>query len=347
MALPKMKSLLNGLGVLLFGLVLSPIAEASPFKHKSMHQPWPERQVERAIVLPKGWMELQLAYDAKSTTSYRNDVGRRVVYGRDTKWTYSRLWLNFRQGFSRRATLYFQIPFVSARLTNNLGTDTRTRALGDVHLGLFLEPAIEQFGGVGHLALQLDIKTPSGVEWPSDFIGGPGNTGSFLTGTGITNVGGHLHWKLNVATVASFHGSVGYVFKLPAVVGYVVDTESFGNGWLDPGDELVNHLAATIQLGNDLALTAQGWHSLRGHYRVGTSGQSVFRTELQRIEDSQGNFLDTGATLSFEPNEQVEVEFNLRTNIRGTDTRTFAQLGLEEFSPQPGLTLGAKAAIRW
>ena len=333
--------------LLLVAMLFSSVAEAGPFGRKSMHQPWPEKQVERSVVLPKGWMELQVAYDAKSTNSYRNGSGRRVVYGRDTKWTYSRLWLNFRQGFSRRTTLYFQVPFVSARLTNDLGTDTRTRALGDVHLGLLMEPATEQLGKVAHLALQLDVKTPSGVEWPSDFIGGPGNTGSFLTGTGITNVGSHLHWKLNVAHIVSFHGSVGYVFKLPAVVGYVVDTESFGNGWLDPGDEVLNHLGATIQLTNDLSFTAEGWHSLRGHYRVGTSGQSVFRTELQRIPDSQGNYLDGGVTVSFEPDEIVEVELNLRTNLRGTDTRTFAQLGLEEFSPQPGLTLGARAALRW
>lgn len=320
---------------------------AGPFSRKTMHEDWPDRQVDRPLVLPKGWMEAEIAWDRKSTRDFRDEDGDRVRYGRGSTWTYERISLNLRQGFSRRTTLYLKIPWVFARLHNELGTETATRALGDVHGGVLWEPWRDGLGIGNHLGLRLDLKAPSGVEWPGNFAGGPGGTSSFLTGTGTTNLGFHVEYSTHIGGPFGLQAHAGYTFRLPSVVGYVIEVDGFGNGWLDPGDEAVVDVTGIVQLSDELAFLASAWYSHRGLYKIGTSGESPFRTVLYPMENTVGNFADLEFGLSYEPDPQIELGFDVRTNVFGSDTRTFAHLGLEEFSPQPGTTLGASGTLRW
>ena len=328
----------------LVAALLSAPAAAGPFTHKAMQGPWPERQVERNLVLPKGWLEVELASDMKWSTSYWDLPGERVRWDEGTKWTYSRVWLNVTQGFSKRLSLYARIPMVHARLVNPQGADTSTTALGDVHTGVILQPMLHQRG---IFALQFDLKAPSGVEWPSDFIGNPANVSSFLTGTGTTNLGVLAHGRYTVQRLVSLTGSIGLIFKLPSVVGYVVESDGFGNGWLDPGDELRFDGAITIQLSEQFAVTTFETISGRGTYRMGTSGSSVVRVDWIDLASSSGIFVNGGLGLSWEPSRHWEVGVTVADALYGTQTRTFSHLGLEEFSPQPGLTWSSKVAARW
>lgn len=319
-------------------------ANAGVFQKKTMHAPWPERQAQMEHVLPKGWMQLQADLDSKTTHGYRDAEGRKLRYDHDVSRTTTRFWLRFDLGFSRRIRMYVHAPWVEARLVNEHGTVLGTRALGDIHSGVVLQPVI---GKRWALAGQVDVKAPSGVEWPHNFVGGPTGTDGFLTGTGVTNLGLHGLVRLLPWDGFALKADLAYVLKVPSIVGYVVEKDGFGNGWIDPGDELAAHGSIVHNLVPELALLGDAWVSRRGTYRIGVSGPGVFRTDLAKMPDTDGVFVDLGMGASYQPDAQVELRAWFKSQVLGADTRHFAALGLEEFSPQPGTELGASVAVRW
>lgn len=330
---------------MLLPLLLSTAAAlAGPFTTRTSMGEWPDRQVERDFALPRGWVQIGLAADTKASTGYRNGAGEVVEWGGDTVWRYSVYQLQFDQGFSQRLRLYAHVPLVNASLRNDQGTDIRTVALGDVHTGFTVQPWL---GKPWAVAAQLDLKSPSGLEWPSDFIGGPTNTEGFLTGTGITNLGPALHARYRFGRVAAVQVHGAWVWKFPGVVGYVMEDGGWGLGWMDPGNEIRASGDLTLQLGDDFALGGTGTWSHRGTYAMGTKGPGLALDDLEEIDGSAGDFVDAGGTLSWEPDAHVEVVARVTSQVVGSDTRLFAGLGLEEFSPQPGLTFGLTGVVRW
>ncbi len=327
----------------LFALALA-APRAHAFEARSSMGAWTPRQVERDYVLPKGWLAIELAADSKTTGAVRDENGARSALDEGTAWHYSRLWLKVDQGFARRFMLYAHIPLVHAWLTNDEGANTSTFALGDIHTGFWLQPWLARRGV---LALQVDLKAPSGVEWPSDFIGGANNTSGFLTGTGITNLGAILHARQQLGSGLALRGCVGYVHKFPQVVGYVIEDEGFGNGWLSAGDETRVGLEVQLQAADAWAVDLGARYSHRAVYRMGNSGQSASSLVLETIANSTGDFVDTGLGVSFSPNQHFEAGLDLDYQLMGSDTRLFGHLGLEEFSPQPGLTVTLQGVLRW
>jgi hypothetical protein len=324
-------------------LLLGP-ALAGPFTARTSQGPWTERAVAREYVLPKGWLQIGLSTDAKLSTAYRDADGDLVPWEEGTAWLFSRLWLRVDQGFSRRVRLYAHLPVVHAHLWSAAGADTATTALGDIHTGFWVQPWLERRGA---LAFQLDLKAPSGVEWPDDFIGGAANTAGFLTGTGITNLGLHTHGRLCLGEWGAVRAQVGWTHKFPAVVGYVVEDGGFGNGWLDPGDEVVAGLEAQVQLGDPLALTLGGRFSHRGTYALGVAGPGAADLDLTPIPGSAGDFLDARLALAWSPDPHFEATAAGGLQVFGSDSRLFAHLGLEEFSPQPGPVAEIAGVVRW
>jgi hypothetical protein len=331
----------------LFGVIavvvgaLSGAAEAGPFSSKSSQGELARRSVDRTHVLPKGWLELGLRLDHKSSDQYRGADGGLREQPAGMTWQHSRAWLEVQQGFSSRVMLYARIPYVRSSLLPATGNDITTLAMGDAHTGVVFQPfrlnAID-------VAFSADLKAPSGVEWPKD-TGGPGNTGSFLTGTGITNVGlfAHVAWRYDGLLKAS--ASTGYVRKIPGIVGYVVATEGFGNGVINPGDEW----SSTAELKGNV--TEYAWARVGADFRrmgetkIGINGDG--ERQMDPVRHSAGQWLDVSAALGFEPTEHWLVEAGASLDRLGGDTRPFAHLGLEEFSPQPGLEWSGKVAVRW
>jgi len=318
------------------------LAQAGPFTHKTTQGEAPPTQVQRGLVMPRGWLELGLGAERKNSEHHRTQSGARQSHA--GQWRYSQLWVEVRQGFSRRVTLYGAIPWVMAELSPAGGTVTRTVAMGDARVGLVAEPWTWDDAGAG---FQLDLKAPSGVEWPGNVASGPDQTSSFLTGTGITNVGAHLLGRATVADRLGLRLSAGYVAKLPGVVGYVVQDDGFGNGWLDPGDEIRLDGVLTGQILPSLAISTGAIWSHRGVYEMGVSGPGTTKRRMSPLPGGTSAFLDGSLGLSYEPNPHWEVHATGSRDLQGSDTRTFAHLGLEEFSPQPGLKLGLGVRARW
>ena len=322
-------------------LLLPTLSQAEAAPSKTMMGPLPTRQVERALVLPKGWVQVTLEARAKWSEGWRDEAGTFQAYGDDTQWFHSQYSLRIEQGFSSHWMPYLDIPYVVSSL--RLSDDTITTAsLGDAHTGLVWQPVLDR---PWRLGLQVDMKAPTGLEWPGDFIGGAFNTSSFLTGTGTTNLGVFARGRVGNSLVA-LDARVGYILKFPGIVGYVVEPDGFGNGWIDPGDALLVEGGALLQLGDALLVRAEGSYSARGDYRVGTSGESVWSVAWQPLADG-GRFLDARVEASYEFSPRCGVVIGASKDLLGSDTRSFAHLGLEEFSPQPGLSADLGLVARW
>lgn len=319
-------------------------ALAGPFTAKSSQGSLPLAEVKRDLVLPKGWLALSLAHDHKASSQYRDADGQLQDRSSDAVWTYNRTWLRIEQGFSPRVTLYAHIPVVSASLTNNAGANTQTRALGDVHTGLRAQPVL---GERVKLGFGIDIKAPSGVEWPSDFIGGSGNSASFLTGTGITNLGIHLKGRWLLGERTRIDAEFGLVQKFAGVVGYVIETGGFGNGWLNPGDEFYLHQEISQQVGERFTVHGIVLSSARGAHQIGVSGASPTGAILDTLEGTEARYIHAGTRAQLSLSEHLDIQVQAIMQVKGTDTRTFAHLGLEELSPQPGRTSTLEVTYRW
>lgn len=327
----------------LAGMLWMAVTQAAVLGPKTTMGDLAPRAVDRELVMPRGWVAVSLGFDTKVSRATRDAWGVAQDWEGDTRWRYSRAWLEVHQGFSAHVTPYLRIPFVNANLRTSSGDTVSTTALGDVHAGLWFQPWL---GGRHTVAAQLDLKSPTGVEWPGSAMDGGANTDSFLTGTGTTNVGLHLHGHARIGNITRAEGRVGVVARLPAVVGYVQEVDGFGNGWLDPGDELVGALVIRVQAKDEVHLKVEAVASARGTTWVGTSGASVWRVSWDPMMDP-GLFVDGSLGFGWDLSKRWSVEGSLGRNFLGGDTRTFAALGLEEFSPQPGVTGALALEGRW
>lgn len=324
-------------------LLLAPLASAGLTGGKTMQQPWPERQVDANWVLPKGWFQLGLSFDHKRTGYYRDDYGLRQPWD-DASWRYSRAWLRIDQGFSKHVRLSLNVPFVQARLVNGLGADTSTRALGDVETSVTVQPWLE---GPLRPGFRVMLKSPSGLEWPADLVGGAASTSGFLTGTGTTDLTGEalLRWRAagRLAVDARLAGTITF----PGVVGYVVESDGFANGWLNPGDEVALKLGATGQLTEDVALSGWARGAYRSIFTYGVSGEGVARLDMYYLPGPEGLWVDVGGEAAWNVGDHAAVRAGVAWQAAGGDTRPLGALGLEAWSPQPGLTSSAALEVRW
>ena len=333
---------MGGFGALLVGIgVLTGSASAGPFTAKSSQGAWVADAVARPLVLPKGWLEVGLSADTKRSTQYRGGDGELRAHPDDLAWRYSRLWFEMRQGFSDRVTLYGRVPIVDARLDLAMGSQISSTDVGDARLGVVVQPWLERRVDAG---FSVELKTPTGVEWPEG-TGGPGDTHGFLTGTGTTDLAAHLHGRLTVLDRLKLGADLGYVHKFAAIVGYVEEVGGFGNGVMDPGNEV--HLRGSVmgKVVRGVSVSLAGRYRSMGEAQIGVNGDG--ERILRPITPSGGDWFDAEFTLSVEPSTHWLVEGWASRDLAGGDTRPFAHLGLEDFGPQPGWTFGSRVAVRW
>jgi len=317
--------------------LLLAVTQAAIFQDKTGDGEWFEEPIDRGLTLPRGWMSVELRLDSKRSTAFRNGRGRVVPYGDGTVFRSSRAWLNVSQGFSDRATLYLELPYLRSHLHNDLGADITTIALGDAHAGLVYDLAPEG------LYAQLDLKTPSGVEWPHDFTNG---TTGFLTGTGTTHLTLTLHERMPLGPGVAHAWAEG-TWRIPGIVGYVVEKDGFGNGWLDAGDSVGGGATGSLPLGSRALLTLGGQAEFHQASQIGTSGASVWSIDKKALARTGGLWAFATGELLFSVSEHWGLCYDLQWQALGTDSRVFGGLGLEEFSPQPGITHGLALEGRW
>ncbi len=324
------------LSILWTALLVPSVALANPFQQKTMQDPFSMREVERSVVMPKGWIELSFELEAKESTSYWNSDGEAVDF-EGANWLYSTERLSLRWGFVPNAEVFASLPVHWVALTNDIhGTDRSGLYLGDPKFGTRIK-LVESTAPSTSLAAVVEIKAPAGNESPGSYIGGPTTFQSFVTTTGGHDLRLGLEGKQQLASGGvALLGGLGWVHRFSSPVQYSIETDQFQLvGRVKAGDRLYAGGSAFLQSG-PVGLWAGPRVEMHGPVKMGTtSAWPNPDQQLNEVVGSSGWSLDADAGLLFQFSRHAQVAGGMSYPIRGEDLMFFP---IEDIHPTRGIT---------
>lgn len=318
-------------------------AHAAAFEAKTGRLPLSVREVERSLLLPKGWLELGLGVDWKDAQGYWDAQGNPQDFDA-ARWTYSTERMDLRFGITRRSEVYWTMPFHYLHLVNeDLGTDTATFGLGDPTLGYTYE-VYGHTAPTTSVAVLAEIKMPAGNESPGQYVGGPYTISQFVLSTGTPDYTLGVRGKQQFGPVAALVG-LGYTYRMSAVAQYVVEvTEYQFSGRIKPGSYVWGDLGVQVGLG-PVCLLGDLRYQNRGETMIGTTGEQVLgNNQLVPVAGSDGWSLDADAGLLVNLSRGVDLQAGVGIPVRGEDLQFFP---LESIHPTRGLTYSGTLKLRY
>ena len=282
-------------------------ADGATFGPKTMQSAYPALEIERPIVMGKGWLEFRGGYERKVGVGAWDSNGKVDKFD-SAKWTYQTESITIRYGLSPRAELWWYAEYHQARLVNeDLGTNTKDSGVGDPRFG-YRFALYNSEAPVLSVAIESEMKFPAGKESPGTYIGGPLNVSSFVFSTGTTD------WYAGFAAKTRFGpigltGRVGYNRRFSGVVQYLIEQEQNQFvGRIAPGDQLLLRAEVMAQLG-PLVLAVEPQFEYRAATRIGTSSGGLFPARnLEKVEGSSGKALDVAMRGVFQVNRGLDLE---------------------------------------
>ncbi len=318
-------------------------AEAAGFQAKTMRAPLAAVEVERPLIIGRGWLEFGLGFDYKQATSAWAADGT-VDEFEHAQWTYTTQRLDIRYGISKRAELYWNVPFHYVHLQNeHLGTDTSEFGIGDPRFGWRLE-WLRKDAPTTSVVTDLQFKLPAGSESPGTFIGGPNTVGDFVLSTGTMDAALFLRGKQQFGPFA-VTGSVGYVHRFSGVAQYAVETENhYFLGRFKPGSETQIAVEPMVQIG-PVAASAELLYRYRFASASGTTSPGIYPDAyLDPIEGSEGWSFDVTPAVTVAVTRGIDLRAAMGIPLRGEDLFLFP---LEEVTPTRGFTYSGTAEFRF
>jgi hypothetical protein len=320
-------------------LAITAAALAEP---RTMREALSTREVERGLLLPKGWVELSAGFDRHRGIGAWSPEGNPEPFD-DADWRYDTWRPTVRYGLGPRVELWGQVPFHRARLTNDaLGTDTRDSGIGDPRFGARFE-LYDREPKRTSVALELAYKGPAAQESPGTYIGGPENVSAFVFTTGTPDLSVGLGAKQALGPLAlTVHGA--YVRRFSAVVQYVVETDELQFlGRIDPGDLWTAAAELGLQLG-PLWLAGGPRYTRRGVTRLGVSSAGWSANDrLADVAGSDGDALDLRLCALANVSRGLDVAVWTDRPLAGEDLQFFP---IEDLHPTYGPTWGVAVEVR-
>ena len=329
---------------LMLGLaVCAGTAQAGGFEAKTMRAPFSSREVERGLVLGKGWVELELGTDVKNATGYWDSQGQKVDFN-DANWLYTTQSLNARYGITQRGELYWKFKTHYVQLTNDtLGTNIQQFGLGDPEFGYTFE-FFRTLAPITSVIGYARYKAPLGNESPGNYIGGPNTFSAVVLTTGTPDVTLGAAIKRQFGPGA-FILDANYVRRVSGTPLYTLETTN--NQFqvrLKPGDLL--HVKADAQLQISV-LALQGGVAIehRNATMVGNSSGGLLPSRyLEPIADSDGWSVDANLGAVANVTQNIDLEFRTRLPLAGED---FLFFPIEDINPSRGITYTGAFAFRY
>jgi hypothetical protein len=318
-------------------------ASAGGFEAKTMRETMPMREVERPLVVGKGWFEADIGVDVKDATGYWDAKGHEKDF-LDARWLYSTESVTIRYGMARRGELGLVVPLHYLRLTNdNLGTDTSYFGFGDPHFFYKFE-LLRTTAPTSSVILFGDYKGPAASESPGSYLGGPNAVSTFVVSTGTTDVDIGARGKRQLGPFAAQMG-LGYTRRFSGIAMYLVDLETYQfNGRIKPGDIAHADVMLQGQLG-PIALGGDLLFQQRAVTRVGTTSLGLAMTKnLKPVEGSDGWSLDLNVQAIANITHGFDFLVGVGLPVRGEDFQFFP---LEELSPTYGPTFSGAVKLRY
>lgn len=321
---------------------LAPEARASAWEAKTNRDPLAARELERPLVLGRGWLEVGLGSDIKVATGYWGPSGEALEF-EHARFLHTTQRLDLRYGVTRRSDLYLRVPVLYLNLTNDLlGTDTSGWYWGDPRFGwryeLLRVPEKTSVAGV------LEMKAPAGNEAPGGYIAGPSTFREFVTTTGTPDLRLGLEARQRVGPVA-LTGEVGGVYRFSNIVQYVIETRrNQFLGRIKPGAQAYAELNLMAQLGPAYVYVEPGVEVHRAT-AVGVSSDGVFPDQsLEPVAGSDGWSADADLGVTFQLTRHVDLNYNVKLPLRGEDLQFFP---IEDLHPTRGITHSGTVEFRF
>lgn len=329
---------------LTLGLALSsPAAMAAGLQAKTMRDTLSAREVERPLIIGKGWLEIGLGTDYKLAQGYWDSDGEAQDF-EHAKWLYTTERLDLRWGITRRGELYYRVKSHYTRLTNDaLGTDTSYFGLGDPNFGYRYE-AYRSMAPLTSWIFFADYKGPAGNESPGNSLGGPTTFQSVILSTGTPDVTFGTQAKRQVGPFAVELGAA-YVRRISNVTQYVIETEfNQFSGRIKPGDITRIDGGLTMQLG-PAALFGGARYQAWQEIKIGSSSKGLFLgRNLDPIPESDGWSLDAAARMTLHLSRGVDLVAQASVPMRGED---FLFFPIEDLNPTRGNTYSGTFEFRY
>jgi hypothetical protein len=323
--------------------LFSPQAIAAGFEAKTMRDTLSAREVERSLVLAKGWLEFGLGTDIKQASGAWSSDGTPVDWS-STEWLYTTQRLDLRYGITRRGELFWNMKTHYLQLTNTeLGTDTAQFGLGDPRFGYKFE-IFRTMAPLTSVIAYAEYKAPAGNESPGNYVGGPTTFTSFVTTTGTPDLALGVRAKRQVGPVA-IEAGLARVRRFSGVVQYAIETDNNQfQGRLKPGNEIRADGSVLVQAG-PIALQAGGLYVSREALRIGNTAKGWFpAANLKVQEGSEGWSLDARYGAIFHVTRGFDVVLAAQMPIQGEDLMYFP---IEDLHPTRGNTYSGTLEFRY
>ena len=318
-------------------------AHAAAFEPKTMRDTLPALEVERGLVLGKGWLEFGVGADVKMATGYWDSEGEAQDF-EDASWTYTTERLDIRYGVARRGELYWTLRTHYVQLQNDaLGTDNHYFGFGDPVFGYKWE-AFRSMAPATSVVLYAQYKAPAANEAPGNYVGGPNSWTSFVLTTGTPDLTIGARGKRQVGPLA-FTVGASQVRRFSNVVQYLIETEQNQfQGRIKPGDLTIVDGEILVQIG-PVALQGAGALTVRQVTKTGTSSPGIFADQnLVAIDGSEGWAFDLTPGAVVNLTRGLDVDLAATIPMRGEDLQFFP---IEDIHPTRGLTLSGTLEFRY
>lgn len=318
-------------------------AQATAWEAKTMRAPLSAREVERPLILGKGWLETGVQVQYKNTNQYWGESGEKLEWD-NANWLYTTESLHIRYGVSSKADLAWELPVHYLALTNDsLGTDTRGWYWGDPRFSFNYE-AFRTDVPLTSVVVGAEMKAPLGNEAPGSYIAGPSTFQRFITTSGTTDLALQARAKRQLGILA-VEGGVAYTYRFSGLAQYTIETTNNQmNGRIKPGNRAEADLGLTVQAG-PVALRGQGWVRRWGTTELGTtSGGLLPNQNLEPISGSEGWGAGVDAELIANFSRNFDVVAGASVPLRGEDLMFFP---IEDLHPTRGTTYTGRLEFRF
>jgi hypothetical protein len=331
--------------------VTGPDAHAAAFEAKTMRETLSAREVERPLILGKGWLEFGLGLDYKLADGAWDSAGEQTEWSdsagdgyEGARFTHTTQRLDLRYGITRRGELYWTIKTQYLSLTNDLlETDTNQFGLGDPHFGYKFE-VFRSVAPVTSVIIYGDYKASAGNESPGNYVGGPTTFSSFIMTTGTPDAEFGLRAKRQIGPVAIEAGAA-YVQRFSGVVQYVIETEANQfSGRIKPGNITKGDAELLVGIG-PVALDVGALVQVRDDTRIGSTAAGLFPAKnLNAVEESGGWSLDATGGFTFNMTRGIDLVGAVNVPLRGEDLMFFP---IEDIHPTRGNTYSGTVEFRY
>lgn len=330
----------------LLGLgALSPSAMAAGFQAKTMRESLSAREVERPLLIGKGWLEFGVGLEMKNATQYWSDEGEKIDFAPGSEWTYTTERLDIRYGFARRGELYWTVKTHYVHLTNEeLKTDIEQFGLGDPNFGLRYELFRSTATPMTSVIAYGDYKAPAANESPGNYVGGPSTFSAVVLTTGTPDVTVGLAAKKQVGP-AAVTLDAAYVRRMSGVVQYLIETElNQFSGRIKPGDLVRVEGDLLLQVG-PVALNGGATLTRRDETLIGNTSEGLFMSDnMYAVEGSDGVAIDGNAGATFNITRGVDFIARATIPVKGEDLLFWP---IEDIHPTLGNTYSGTVEFRY